>query len=192
MGKFFCLWKKDWRRDLCLYTVPPPQSRLQGQGCRPLCQEGTVPTATNTFSKMPAQRGANVVIYQGRWGRCKFSSLNKSTFTFSLALQKCSQSCSSKAWREGLQACVFQKKIVIVTSAEKGCKQVGMNGTKRGFHVLGQKRRFKQPWKWSNVMDLELIWSFAGAKSSPVTVEHFILLIWARKVLEHSSVIFSH
>lgn len=43
-----------------------------------------------------------------------------------------------------------------------------------------------------NVMDLELVGSFAGVKSSPVNTEHFSLLIRAGKVLEYYSMIFCH
>lgn len=41
-------------------------------------------------------------------------------------------------------------------------------------------------------MSLGLTGSFAGVMSSPVNAEHFSLLIRAGKVLEDSSVIFSH
>lgn len=46
--------------------------------------------------------------------------------------------------------------------------------------------------KVCNMMDLELIGSFAGLESSPVKVEHLSFLVWAGKVLEHSSVGFCH
>lgn len=39
-----------------------------------------------------------------------------------------------------------------------------------------------------NMMGLELTGSFAGVKSSPVSSEHFSLLIQSGNVLEHSSV----
>lgn len=65
-----------------------------------------------------------------------------------------------------------------------------------------ERKRFACSWaemeikitilKVFNVVDLELIGSSAGVKSSPVTAEHFSLLIRAGKVLEHSSVIFCH
>lgn len=65
-----------------------------------------------------------------------------------------------------------------------------------------ERKRFACSWgemeikiiikKVFNMMDLELIGSFAGVKSSPVNVEHFSLLIRAGKVLGHSSVIFCH
>lgn len=41
-----------------------------------------------------------------------------------------------------------------------------------------------------NMMDLELIESFAGVKSSPVNSKHFSLLIQSGKVLEHFPMFF--
>lgn len=91
-----------------------------------------------------------------------------------------------------MQACNFQVKI-IVAACREGMQRGGSEWEQKRFARSWAEIEFKITIKnVFNVMDLQLIGSFAGVKGSPVNAEHFSFLIQAGKVLEPSSVIFCH
>lgn len=91
-----------------------------------------------------------------------------------------------------MQACNFQVKIIVATCRE-GMQRGGSEWEQKRFARSWAEIEFKVTIKnVFNVMDLQLIGSFAGVKGSSVNAEHFIFLIQAGKVLEPSSVIFCH